>query len=206
MRDAITSPDSGCSWPWLLRPPRTTGRRSRSSWTGTSGPYVISLWTHPDVGTGTFWVMMEPPRGAALPKDLKIEIGVQPVSGRLPEKRYAARLDSSSAQVQYVAEVPFDAQELWRIHLLLDSSAGHGESTATVEVTPPGLGRWDLLWRRRKGGTIGCRCIVRVVRWEWHSATGRGLCSLRLFCRWCLPRSVPPSSDLDRLHGDSVPA
>ena len=30
--------------------------------------------------------------------------------------------------------------------LLLDSSAGHGESTATVEVTPPGLGRWDLLW------------------------------------------------------------
>ena len=87
---------------------------------------------------------MEPPRGAALPKDLKIEIGVQPVSGRLPEKRYAARLDSSSAQVQYIVEVPFDAQELWRIHVLLDSSAGHGESTATVEVTPPGLGRWDL--------------------------------------------------------------
>jgi len=110
------------------------------------GPYVISLWTHPDVGTGSFWIMMEPPRGTDLPKDLKIEIGVQPVSGRLPEKRYAARLDSSSAQVQYIVEVPFDAQELWRIHVLLDSSAGHGESTATVEVTPPGLGRWDLLW------------------------------------------------------------
>jgi len=110
------------------------------------GPYVLSLWTHPDVGTGTFWVMMETPRGTAVPKGLKIEIGVQPVSGRLPEKRYAARLDDSSAQVQYIAEVPFDAQELWRIHVLLDSSAGHGESTATVEVTPPGLGRWDLLW------------------------------------------------------------
>ncbi|MGA2136460.1 MAG: hypothetical protein ABSH50_29570 [Bryobacteraceae bacterium] len=110
------------------------------------GPYVISLWTHPDVGTGLFWVMPGPPRGTAVPKDLKIEIGVQPVSGRLREKRYAARLDSSSAQVQYIVEVPFDAQELWRIHVLLDSSAGHGESTATVEVTPPGLGRWDLLW------------------------------------------------------------
>jgi hypothetical protein len=110
------------------------------------GPYVISLWTHPDVGTGLFWVMMEPPRGTAVPKDLKIAIGVQPVSGRLQEKRYAARLDTSSAQVQYIAEVPFDAQELWRVHVLLDSSAGHGESTATVEVTPPGLGRWDLLW------------------------------------------------------------
>jgi hypothetical protein len=109
------------------------------------GPYLISLWTHPDVGIGTFWVMMEPPRGTATPKDLKIEIGVQPVTGRLPEKRYAARLDSSSNQVQYIAEAPFDAQELWRIHVLLDSSEGHGESTATVEVTPPGLGRWDLL-------------------------------------------------------------
>jgi len=108
------------------------------------GPYLISLWTHPDVGIGTFWVMLEPP--TRVTKDLKIEIGVQPVSGRLQEKRYTARLDSSSAQVQYIVEVPFDAQEIWRIHVLLDSSAGHGESTATVEVTPPGLGRWDLLW------------------------------------------------------------
>jgi hypothetical protein len=110
------------------------------------GPYVISLWTHPDVGTGLFWIIMEPSRGAAAPKDLKVEIGVQPVSGRLQEKRYAAKLDSSSAQLQYIVEVPFDVQELWRIHVLLDSSAGFGESTATVEVTPPGLGRWDLLW------------------------------------------------------------
>ncbi|HXM43860.1 MAG TPA: hypothetical protein VN924_21685 [Bryobacteraceae bacterium] len=110
------------------------------------GPCVISLWTHPDVGIGTFWVMVDPPPGGAIPKDLKFEIGVQPVSGRLKEKRYAARLDGSSAQVQYYVEVPFDAQELWRVHLLLDSAAGHGESTATVEVTPPGLGRWDLLW------------------------------------------------------------
>jgi len=107
------------------------------------GPYLISLWTHPDVGIGMFWVMLEPP--TRLTQDLKIQIGVQPVSGRLPEKRYAARLDSSSAQEQYIVEVPFDAQELWRVHVLLDSSSGHGESTATVEVTPPGLGRWDLL-------------------------------------------------------------
>jgi hypothetical protein len=63
--------------------------------------------------------MMESPRSTAIPNDSKIEIGVPPVSGRLPEKRYA---------------------------VLLDSSAGYGESTATVDVTPPGLGRWDLLW------------------------------------------------------------
>ena len=110
------------------------------------GPCVIALWTHPDVGTGTFWVMVDPPAGGKLPKDLKVQIGVAPASGRLPEKRYAARLDSQRGQVQYYVEVPFDAQELWRIHLLLDSSEGKGEATAKVEVTPPGFGRWDLLW------------------------------------------------------------
>jgi len=110
------------------------------------GPCIISLWTHPDVGTGAFWVMVNPPPGGVVPKDLKVQVGVQPVTGRLPEKRYAARLDSMRGQVQYYVEAAFDAQELWRIHVLLDSSAGHGESSATVEVTPPGLGRWDLLW------------------------------------------------------------
>lgn len=109
------------------------------------GPCILSLWTHPDVGTGTFWVMVNPPPGGTVPKDLKVQVGVAPVSGRLKEKRYTAQLDPMRGQVQYTAAVPFDAQELWRIHVLLDSSAGHGESSATVEVTPPGLGRWDLL-------------------------------------------------------------
>lgn len=110
------------------------------------GPCVISLWTHPDVGTGTFWVMVNAPPGGAIPKGLQFEIGVQPVSGRLPEKRYAAQPDNQRGQVQYYVEVPFDAQEVWRVHLLLDSAAGHAETGATVLVTPPGLGRWDLLW------------------------------------------------------------
>ncbi|HUD99962.1 MAG TPA: hypothetical protein VMR62_10340 [Bryobacteraceae bacterium] len=126
------------------------------------GPYLISLWTHPDVGIGTFWVMLEPP--ARVTRDLKIEIGVQPVSGRLPEKRYAARLDSTSAQVQYYVEVPFDAQELWRVHVLLDSHAGHGESTATVEVTPPGLGRWDLLWYASPFAAVAFLWIRALMR------------------------------------------
>jgi hypothetical protein len=110
------------------------------------GPCVISLWTHPDVGIGAFWIMVDPPAGGAIPKGLRFEIGVQPVSGRLPEKRYAARPDNQRGQVQYYVEAPFDAQEVWRVHLLLDSAAGHGETAATVLVTPPGLGRWDLLW------------------------------------------------------------
>jgi hypothetical protein len=134
------------------------------------GPCVISLWTHPDVGIGTFWVMVDPPRGGAVPKDLKFEIGVQPVSGRLPEKRYAARPDNQRGQVQYYVEAPFDAQELWRVHLLVDSSAGHGETTATVEVTPPGLGRWDLLWYASPFAAVAFLWFRALVRKRKRSA------------------------------------
>jgi len=139
------------------------------------GPCVISLWTHPDVGTGTFWIMVDAPPGGAIPKDLKFEIGVQPVSRRLPEKLYAARLDKMRGQVQYYVEVPFDAQELWRVHLLLDSSAGHGESTATVEVTPPGFGRWDLLWYTSPFAAVAFlwfRALARKRKREVHPTPG----------------------------------
>ena len=55
------------------------------------GPCIVALWTHPDVGTGTFFVILDPPLGSRLPSDLKIEIGIQPVSGRLKEVRYNAQ-------------------------------------------------------------------------------------------------------------------
>lgn len=110
------------------------------------GPCVVALWTHPDVGTGTFFVIVEPPPGGSIPKDLKIEIGVEPVSGRLKEVRYAAQRQDLRGQVQYNTQVNFDADEIWRVHLLLHSAGGEGEAYATVEATPPGLGRWDLLF------------------------------------------------------------
>jgi hypothetical protein len=110
------------------------------------GPCIVALWTHPDVGTGTFFVILDPPPGGSLPKDRKIEIGIQPVSGRLKEVRYTAQRADLRGQVQYNTQVYFDADEIWRVHLLLHSAAGDGEAYATVEATPPGLGRWDLLW------------------------------------------------------------
>jgi hypothetical protein len=110
------------------------------------GPCTVSLWTHPDVGTGTFFVILTPQPGVTCPDDLKIEIGVQPVSGRLPEVRYPARREELRGQLQYKTEVVFDAQEFWNVRLVLNSARGSGEASARVEATPPGLGRWDLLF------------------------------------------------------------
>jgi hypothetical protein len=109
------------------------------------GPCIVSLWTHPDVGTGAFYVFVEPAPGGTVPGDLKIKIGVQPVTGRLPEKFYEAERVKSRGQAQYNAQADFDRQELWRVRLVIQSSQGAGEATAQVEVTPPGFGRWDLL-------------------------------------------------------------
>jgi hypothetical protein len=109
------------------------------------GPCIVALWTHPDVGTGAFYVFVDPAPGARLPDDLKIKIGVQPATGRLPETFYDAERVKSHGSAQYNAQAEFDRQELWRVRLVIQSSQGDGEATAQVEVTPPGFGRWDLL-------------------------------------------------------------
>ena len=110
------------------------------------GPCLISLWTHPDVGTGAFFVFVEPLPGSTVPNDLKVQIGVQPESGRLPEVVYSADKDDSGGQLQYKALADFDRDEFYRIRLVLESSQGRGEEFSQVEATPTGFGKWDLLF------------------------------------------------------------
>jgi hypothetical protein len=109
------------------------------------GPVVVSLWTHPDVGTGLFYVIVDPPPGGTIPPGLKIEIGVRPVTDRLAEVIYPMKLENLRGQVVYRTDAQFDQQELWHVRMIVKSSAGDGEASADVEVTPPGYGRWDLL-------------------------------------------------------------
>ena len=111
----------------------------------TVGPYVVALWTHPDVGTGTFFVLVDPIPGGKIPADLKIGIGVQPEGGRLAEVIYPATRDDTRGQVEYKASAEFDRDEFWKIRLILQSTQGGGEALSRVEATPPGFGRWDLL-------------------------------------------------------------
>lgn len=110
------------------------------------GPCVVSLWTHPDVGTGAFFVFVEAIPGSTVPKDLQVQIGVQPESGRLSEVLYTANQDDSAGQLQYKALVDFDRDEFWRVRLVLTSSHGRGEEFSRVEATPVGFGKWDLLF------------------------------------------------------------
>jgi hypothetical protein len=110
------------------------------------GPCVVSLWTHPDIGISSpFFVLVDAPPGGTIPSDLKFQIGIQPVNGRLPEVMYNMSPEKLRGQVEYKTEVLFDRQEFWRVRLIVQSVSGGGEALAQVEATPPGYGQWDLL-------------------------------------------------------------
>lgn len=110
-----------------------------------AGPYLLSVWADPDVGTGTFFIAAEPAQGGALGDDLKVSVCVRPASGRAGEECYEAGRDGVRDRAQYKIGVPFDRQEVWHTRVILRSSHGAGEADADVEATPPGLGRWDIL-------------------------------------------------------------
>jgi len=127
------------------------------------GPSSASVWADPDVGTGTFFVILEPPPGGALPEDIKVEIAVRPADGRLAEAVHAASREDVRGRVQYKAEVPFDAEGPWRVRVMLQSAGGGGEIATDVEVTPPGLGRWDLLVYLLPFAAVGVLWLRAVV-------------------------------------------
>jgi hypothetical protein len=110
-----------------------------------AGPYVISVWADPDVGTGTFFVILAAPPGSVLPAENQVEVCVQPTSGRLPEACYTATRQNLRDRAQHYAEVTFDRQEMWRVRVRVSSAQGSGEVATEVEATPPGYGAWDLL-------------------------------------------------------------
>jgi hypothetical protein len=126
--------------------------------------YVVSVWTDPDVGTALFFVIVSAPDATEVPADLRVQIGVQPVSGRLSEKFYAAQREDLPQQIQYRAEVHFDSEELWRVRVRLESALGNAETVATVEATQPGYGRWDLLVYLFPFLAIGALWAIALIR------------------------------------------
>jgi len=109
------------------------------------GPFSVEVWSNPDVGTGSFYVIIDPPKGGSVPADMKVQVAVQPISRRLPEATYGAWREKLLDHVEFKTVVPFDREETWHIRVLLASSVASGETDTDVQVTPTLLGRWDLL-------------------------------------------------------------
>lgn len=102
------------------------------------GPYVASVWTDPDIGTGTFFVILEPPEGGELPAKTTVRLSVEPLDKHQKETFYEAEPQKVRYGARYFAETKFDQGGLWRARILLGGSGGGGELTAQVEPTPDG--------------------------------------------------------------------
>ena len=109
------------------------------------GPYAVSVWTDPDIGTGIFFVVLEPAEGESMPEPQGVRVAVTPVSGRLPEAVYTAEAQEVRYGARYYAEVAFDRGERWAVRILVDGPGG-GELRSEVEATPDGtIGPMALL-------------------------------------------------------------
>ena len=60
------------------------------------GPYLVSLWAHPEVGTGTFFIRLEPPLGGEIKNDVTAHVGIQPLSRRLVSETHLRRLSHAA--------------------------------------------------------------------------------------------------------------
>lgn len=111
-----------------------------------TGAMLVSVWTDPDIGTGTFFVVFEPVEGVDLPGNIRVQVGVTPQSGRLDEAVYDAEAQDVRYGARYFTEVAFDRGEWWDVRVVIESDAGTEIISSEVEATPDGaLGPMSLL-------------------------------------------------------------
>lgn len=103
-----------------------------------AGPYLVSVWTDPDIGIGTFFVIFEPVSDDHSPDITSVQIGVEPTSGRLDETLYVAEPQRVRNGARYYAEVEFDQGEMWKVRVLIEGKNWKEELNSEVEATPDG--------------------------------------------------------------------
>ena len=119
------------------------------------GPLTVDVWSNPDVGVGSFFVIIKPPPRGAVPSDIRVQVAVQPVSGRLPEMTYNAWREKLRDRVEFKTTVPFDKEEMWKVRILLSSVPVTGETDTSVPVTPT-LAR-----------TLELIALPAALSWHW---------------------------------------
>ena len=50
------------------------------------GPLSVDVWSNPDMGSGSFFVILNPLPGPSVHADMKVQVAMKPVSKRQPEK------------------------------------------------------------------------------------------------------------------------
>jgi hypothetical protein len=98
------------------------------------GAYLVSALADPDVGTGTFYVLVSLADGEPVPPGTAVTIWVEPEDGHQPKTAHAAGREATRYGERFVAEGP------WLVRLVIEGAAGAGETAFPVQVTPSGIG------------------------------------------------------------------
>jgi len=105
-----------------------------------AGPYLLSVLADPDVGTGTFYVLVALAAGDRPPDGTTVTLRVEPQDGHAAEASHPAPRQQTSYGERFVARVPFDAEGPWQVRLAVDGPAGMAQTSFPVRVTPSGIG------------------------------------------------------------------
>lgn len=111
--------------------------------------WSLSIWADPDIGTGTFFLIFEPPEDDSerRPEPIRgVTLYIQPVDQSTPEHRFVGEESSRAEGQRFDVDVEFPVGGFYRVRHVIDASSGPLEIAEQVEATPPGFGRIDLLW------------------------------------------------------------
>ena len=102
------------------------------------GDYVVSVWTDPDIGIGTVFVVLETVEGVELSGEARVRVGVEPLAGWREEVTYDAPPQAVRRGARHFTEVTMERGEMYRLRVTVDGPLGSGEASAEVEATPDG--------------------------------------------------------------------
>ena len=104
------------------------------------GPYLVTAWADPDVGTGLFIIeaMVD---DAFVPDGTIVTVSVEPEDGQVAPAQFTSmREERLFGGEQLIVQTQFDYEGWWNIHMIVDGPEGRGETDFAVLVTPPGPG------------------------------------------------------------------
>jgi hypothetical protein len=101
---------------------------------------LVSALADPDVGEGTFYVLVTLPGGEPSPAGTMVTAWVEPDDGHLGPSGHQAERQETRYGERFVAKVPFDAEGPWQVRLAIEGPAGEADVAFPVRVTPSGIG------------------------------------------------------------------
>ena len=100
------------------------------------GPYLASVWTDPEVGSGPMYVVLEAANGLTFTPPSTVRVGLAPMSGRLPEVVHDAHPMRVRRGARFMTDVVFDRAEPWNLRVVINGFAGGGQLIAQVDAVP----------------------------------------------------------------------